>query len=82
MNFYFPDLLSDIFDILAKEYDVKLADQYKGMKCALQASFRFLKAISRGNDAVQIRLFDQLDFMLRVKGAEPEMAEAVLEVSS
>lgn len=74
------DLLSDIFDILSKEYDVKLADQYQGMKAALQASFRLLKAICRGNPTVQARLFDQLDFLLQVKGAEPEMAEAVLEV--
>lgn len=75
-----PDLLSDIFDILAKEYDLKLADQYQGMKATLQASFKLLKAISRGNAAVQGRLFDQLDFLLGVKGAEPEMADAVLEV--
>ena len=50
------------------------------MKAALQASFRLLKAICRGNPVVQGRLFDQLDFLLRVKGAEPEMAEAILEV--
>lgn len=50
------------------------------MKATLQASFRLLKAISRGNAAVQGRLFDQLDFLLRVKGAEIEMAEAVMEV--
>ena len=51
------------------------------MKAALQASFRLLKAICRGNPVVQGRLFDQLDFLLRVKGAEPEMAEAILEVT-
>ena len=67
--------------ILAKEYDVKLAEQYQGMKATLQASFRLLKAISRGNAVVQGRLFDQLDFLLAVKGAEAEMAEAVLEVN-
>ena len=75
------DLLSDIFDILGKEYDVKLAEQYQGMKATLQSSFKLLKAMARGNAVVQGRLFDQLDFLLNVKGAEPEMADAVLEVS-
>jgi len=70
-----------VFDILSKEYDIKLADQYLGMKQTLQTSFKLLKAISRGNSVVQARLYDRLDFLLKVKGAEPEMAEAVTEVS-
>ena len=34
----------------------------------------------RGNEVVQHRLFDRLDLLLSTKGAEPEMAEALIEV--
>lgn len=79
---HLSDLLSDIFDLLSKEYDVKLANQYQGMKATLQKSFQLLKAIAKGNSTVQSRLFHRLDFLLKVKGAEPEMAEALTEVKS
>ena len=80
MLLHFSDLLSDILDILGKDYDIKLAEQYQGTKATLQSCFKLLKAMARGNSLVQGRLFNQLDFLLNVKGAEPEMADAVIEV--
>ncbi len=39
-----------------------------------------LKVMARGNEAVQQRLFDRLDMLLNIQGAENEMAEALIEV--
>ena len=40
-----------------------------------------MKAMARGNIIVQQRLFDRLDMMLNIIGAEPELALALIEVS-
>lgn len=37
--------------------------------------------MARGNELVQQRLFDRLDMLLNIKGAEPEMAECLIEVT-
>ena len=36
--------------------------------------------MARGNDQVQQRLFDRIDMLLNVQGAEPKMAECITEV--
>ena len=36
--------------------------------------------MARGNEAVQQRLFDRLDMLLNIQGAEGAMAEALTEV--
>ena len=41
-----------------------------------------MKAMARGNPVVQERLFDRLDMMLGIVGAEAEMAVALIEVGS
>ena len=59
---------------------VPLQEQYQGMQEIFRKSFRLLKAMARGNVLVQQRLFDRLDILLNIKGAEPELAEALIEV--
>ena len=36
--------------------------------------------MARDNETVQQRLFDRMDMLLNIQGAEPEMAEALVEV--
>ena len=36
--------------------------------------------MARGNEQVQQRLFDRMDMLLNIQGAEAEMAEALTEV--
>ena len=43
--------------------------------------FSLLKAMARENALVQQRLFDRLDMLLHIRGAESEMAEALIEVN-
>ncbi|XP_077987360.1 inositol 1,4,5-trisphosphate-gated calcium channel ITPR1-like [Glandiceps talaboti] len=86
-------VLADIFDILSQEIDVRLMqalkgtdilkcvqDQYAGLQEIFKKCFTFLKVMARGNDVVQMRLYDRLDVLLNVKGAEAEMAAALTEV--
>ena len=39
-----------------------------------------LNVMARDNETVQQRLFDRMDMLLNIKGAEPEMADALVEV--
>ena len=56
-------------------------DQYSGMRRIFDKSFMLLKCMARGNEQVQQRLFDRIDLLLNVQGAEPKMAECLTEVS-
>ncbi|KAI0213921.1 Inositol 1,4,5-trisphosphate receptor type 3, partial [Lamellibrachia satsuma] len=73
-------ILSIVFDILSQEIDIKLKEQYRGMQEIFRKCFSFLKAMARENVLVQQRLFDRLDLLLNIQGAESEMAEALIEV--
>lgn len=55
--------------------------QYSGIQAIFQKCFLLLKAMARGNPEVQRRLFDRLDMLLTIEGAEAEMAEALTEVN-
>ncbi len=57
-----------------------LQEQYSGIRTIFRKCFALLKVMARGNDTVQHRLFDRLDMLLNIQGAEPEMAEALVEV--
>lgn len=59
---------------------VTLQEQYSGIREVFQQAFCLLQAMARGNEIVQQRLFDRLDMLLNIKGAEPEMAQALTEV--
>ncbi|XP_062518427.1 inositol 1,4,5-trisphosphate receptor type 1-like isoform X2 [Corticium candelabrum] len=72
-------VLADIFDILDKEIDIRLA-QYEGLREIFRKCFRFLQAMARDNTVVQNRLFDRLDKLLGVHGTEAELADALTEV--
>ncbi|XP_070537450.1 LOW QUALITY PROTEIN: inositol 1,4,5-trisphosphate-gated calcium channel ITPR3-like [Ptychodera flava] len=73
-------ILADIFDILSQEIDVRLMEQYAGLQEIFKKCFELLRVMARGNDIVQIRLYDRLDVLLNIKGAEAEMARALTEV--
>ena len=74
-------MLSLVFDILSQEIDPRLIDQYRGLEEILKKSLQLLKAIARGNDVVQTRMFEKLDTLLKIKVVEPELAIALKEVS-
>ncbi|XP_070538210.1 inositol 1,4,5-trisphosphate-gated calcium channel ITPR3-like [Ptychodera flava] len=84
-------ILADIFDILSQEIDVQLMsgqghtlsevnEQYKGLQNIFKKCFELLRVMARGNDVVQRRLYDRVDVLLNIKGAEAEMARALTEV--
>ena len=43
-------------------------------------AFLLLRAMARGNKQIQQRLFDRLDILLGLQGAEAQMAECLTEV--
>lgn len=77
---YNHGILSDIFGIFAQQIDAKLMEQYSGIKSIFENSFVLLKSLARGNETVQRRLFDRLDKILEIEGAEPQLADALIEV--
>ncbi|KAI0214643.1 hypothetical protein LSAT2_000247 [Lamellibrachia satsuma] len=78
---YNHDIINLVFNILCQEIDIRLENQYKTLiefifcKC-----FRLLKGLARGNSKVQLCLFERVDQLLAIRGAEAEMAEAVIQV--
>ncbi|KAK3094787.1 hypothetical protein FSP39_006217 [Pinctada imbricata] len=77
---YNHGVLEDMFTILAQEIDVKLLDQYTGLRKTFQKTFILLKMMARNNKLVQGRLFDRLDMLLSKEGAGQELAECLTEV--
>ena len=75
------EVLGLVFDVLSQEIDPRLIDQYRGLEEILKKSLQLLKAIARGNDVVQTRMFEKLDTLLKIKVVEPELAIALKEVS-
>ena len=44
-------------------------------------SIRLLRALARGNDAVQKRIYDRMDTLLKIQVVESEIALALKEAS-
>ena len=50
------------------------------MEEILKKSLQLLKALARGNDLVQMRMFERLDTLLKIKVVESELAITLKEV--
>ncbi len=74
------EVLTVVFDYLSQEIDAKLVEQYRGTKAIVIKSARLLKALARGNDSVQKRIYDRMDTLLRIEVVESEIALALKEV--
>jgi len=57
-----------------------MQEQYRGMETILKKCLKLLKALARGNDLVQLRMFERLDNLLRIKVVEADLAIALKEV--
>ena len=51
------------------------------METILKKCLKLLKALARGNDLVQMRIFERLDNLLKIKVVEVDMAVALREVN-
>lgn len=71
-----------LFDILSQEIDTKLVEQYRGIESVLKKSLKLLRYIARGNNVVQMRLFERLDSLLEIRVVEADLAVALKEVSN
>ena len=50
------------------------------MEEILKKSLQLMKALARGNDLVQMRMFERLDSLLKIKVVESELAITLKEV--
>ena len=55
-------------------------EQYRGLELILKKCLGLLKALARGNDFVQLRMFERLDILLKIKVVESDVAVALKEV--
>jgi len=55
-------------------------EQYRGLELILKKCLGLLKALARGNDFVQLRMFERLDILLKIKVVESDVAIALKEV--
>ena len=55
-------------------------EQYRGLQTVLKKCLKLLKALARGNDLVQMRIFERLDNLLKIKVVEVDLAVALREV--
>jgi len=55
-------------------------EQYRGLELILKKCLGLLKALARGNDFVQLRMFERLDILLKIKAVESDVALALKEV--
>jgi len=56
-------------------------EQYRGLETVLKKCLKLLKALARGNDLVQMRIFERLDNLLKIKVVEVDLAVALREVT-
>lgn len=59
---------------------ISTQEQYRGLEVILKKCLRLLKALARGNELVQMRMFERLDILLKIKVVESEVAVALKEV--
>ncbi|CAH1239566.1 ITPR1 [Branchiostoma lanceolatum] len=76
-NFY---VLESVLEVLFQKVDMHLQEQYSRQQLIFKKCFKLLRVLARGNEIVQLRLFERLDDLLKVKGAEVEMAKAITEI--
>ena len=83
------DSLYSLYDVFSCYFKDEMSDQtcneifqvqYESTLVIFRQCFTLLKVMARGNALVQQRLFDRLDLILSIKGTEPQMAEALIEV--
>lgn len=55
-------------------------EQYRGLELILKKCLGLLKALARGNDFVQLRMFERLDILLKIQAVESDVAVALKEV--
>lgn len=55
-------------------------EQYRGLEVILKKCLKLLRFIARGNDLVQVRIFERLDILLKIKVVESDVAMALKEV--
>ncbi|CAH1798712.1 unnamed protein product [Owenia fusiformis] len=72
-------VLQVVFEILSQEMDSKLLEQYRGIRDIMKKCLMLLKAIAKGNDAVQMQIFERLDTLLGLQGIESALAIALKE---
>ncbi|XP_071092410.1 inositol 1,4,5-trisphosphate-gated calcium channel ITPR3-like isoform X4 [Haliotis cracherodii] len=73
-------ILNILFDILVQDIDVKLLEQYKGMRDIFRKTLYLLKLLAKENDRVQHHIFERLDVLLEVRVVESDLAIALREV--
>ncbi|KAK6195687.1 hypothetical protein SNE40_001061 [Patella caerulea] len=77
---YNHGVLEDALTILSQAIDIKLLDQYGGLKKIFQKTFKLLQSMTLNNKVVQRRLFDRLDMLLYKEGAPAELADLLTEI--
>lgn len=77
---YNNSIISSCFAILSLPVDFSLEKQYYRMRQVLANTFLLLKYLTKSNETVQERLFNRLDMLLLIEGAEQELAEVIREV--
>ena len=55
-------------------------EQYRGLELILKKCLGLLKVLARGNDVVQMRIFERLNILLKIKVVESDVAVALKEV--
>ena len=55
-------------------------EQYRGIKTIVIKSLRLLRALAKGNEQVQKRIYGRMDSLLKVKVVESEVAMTLKEV--
>ena len=58
----------------------ELQEQYRGMEEILKKSLGLLKSLAMGNDVVQMRMFERLDSLFKIRAVESNLANALKEV--
>ncbi|ESO83880.1 hypothetical protein LOTGIDRAFT_236387 [Lottia gigantea] len=77
---YNHGVLEDALTILSQAIDIKLLDQYGGLKKIFQKTFVLLQSMAQNNKIVQGRLFDRLELLLYKEGAPSQLADLLTEI--
>jgi len=72
--------LADIMEILRKPFTLAVKEQKDELIEIRKMCFRLLQRYCRKEQTIKTRLFEMLDELLAVEGAEEEMAECVAEL--
>ena len=64
-----------------KEGVLVFQNRYEGIRTIMKATLKLLQGLCKGNSHVQEEIFRHLDTLLEIKGVEPELANALIEVN-